>query len=357
MREPSGLSVQRVQVPAHDPHAVLGAHGAQTSPAGGDGVVFRALRPNARSVTVVMADGGHRFPLRPDGDGLFSSARPHPLPLPAVPASAYRLHVTYEDGTVVDTPDPYAFLPALGELDLHLIQEGRHEQLWQALGAHPMEHQGVAGTRFTVWAPNARAVSVVGDFTCWDGTQYPMRSLGASGVWELFLPGVGEGTRYKFEITSRYGGRFQKADPMARRTEMPPATASVVTASASRYEWGDEEWLAHRGDRPVHTSPFSVYEVHLPSWRPGSTYRDLAEELPAYVSDLGFTHVELMPVAAHPFSGSWGYQVTSYYAPTPRLGSPDDFRHLVDAFHRAGIGVIMDWVPAHFPKDDWALAR
>jgi 1,4-alpha-glucan branching enzyme len=174
-------------------------------------------------------------------------------------------------------------------------------------------------------------------------------------VWELFLPGIGEGTRYKFEITSQYGGRFLKADPMARETELPPDTASVVTRS--HYEWGDQEWLAHRADTPVHEAPFSVYEVHLPSWRPGLTYRQLAEELPAYVQDMGFTHVELMPVAAHPFSGSWGYQVTSYYAPTPRLGGPDDFRYFVDSCHRAGIGVIMDWVPAHFPKDDWALAR
>jgi 1,4-alpha-glucan branching enzyme len=182
-----------------------------------------------------------------------------------------------------------------------------------------------------------------------------MRSLGASGVWELFLPGIGEGTRYKFEITSRYGDRFLKADPMARGTEVPPDTASVVTAS--RYTWGDGEWMAHRGDTPVHEAPFSVYEVHLPSWKPGLTYRELAEELPAYVKEMGFTHVELMPVAGHPFSGSWGYQVTSYYAPMPRLGSPDDFRYFVDSCHRAGIGVIMDWVPAHFPKDDWALAR
>ncbi|MYW44016.1 1,4-alpha-glucan branching enzyme, partial [Streptomyces sp. SID161] len=233
--------------------------------------------------------------------------------------------------------------------------EGRHEQLWRALGAEPMVHEGVAGTRFTVWAPNARGVRVAGDFTYWDGTQYPMRSLGASGVWELFLPGIGEGTRYKFEITSRHGHRFLKADPMARCAEVPPDTASVVTSS--RYEWGDGEWMAHRGDTPVHQAPFSVYEVHLPSWWPGLSYRRLADELPAYAKEMGFTHIELMPVAGHPFSGSWGYQVTSYYAPTPRLGSPDDLRYFVDACHRAGLGVIMDWVPAHFPKDDWALAR
>ncbi|NEB94617.1 1,4-alpha-glucan branching enzyme, partial [Streptomyces bauhiniae] len=324
----------------HDPHALLGAH-----PVPG-GVLFRALRPNAREVSV-LADGV-RSPLVSEGDGLFSAVLPHR----EIPA--YELVVGYEDGEQT-VHDPYRFAPALGELDLHLIREGRHEELWKALGAEPMTHEGVAGTRFTVWAPNAQGVRLAAEFTFWDGTQYPMRSLGAAGVWEVFLPGIGEGAKYKFEITSRYGHRFLKADPMARLTEVPPDTASVVTSS--RYAWHDAEWMAHRGDTPVHRAPMSVYEVHLPSWRPGLTYRELAEELPAYVRDLGFTHVELMPVAGHPFSGSWGYQVTSYYAPTPRLGSPDDFKFLVDALHRAGIGVIMDWVPAHFPKDDWALAR
>ncbi|MFF5159465.1 1,4-alpha-glucan branching enzyme [Streptomyces sp. NPDC000348] len=325
----------------HDPHALLGAH-----PVPG-GIAFRALRPFAREVSVIV--GGKRTPLVSEGDGLFSAV----LPLAAIPA--YTLAVAYEGDEPVETHDPYRFLPALGELDLHLIGEGRHEELWTALGAHPMTHQGVTGTRFTVWAPNARGVRVAADFTHWDGTAFPMRSLGSSGVWELFLPGVGEGTCYKFEIHSRHGHRFLKADPMARRTEEPPNTASVVTAS--HYEWGDAEWFARRAATPVHEAPFSVYEVHLPSWRPGLTYRELAEALPAYVKDLGFTHVELMPVAEHPFGGSWGYQVTGFYAPTARLGTPDDFRYLVDALHRAGIGVIMDWVPAHFPKDDWALAR
>ncbi|MFF2200184.1 1,4-alpha-glucan branching protein GlgB [Streptomyces sp. NPDC058145] len=323
----------------HDPHAVLGAH-----PVPG-GVLFRALRPNARAVSVV-ADGEHQD-LASEGGGLFAAV----LPYDEIPS--YTLRVVYDDGEQ-ETHDPYRFLPALGELDLHLIREGRHERLWQALGAEPMTHGDVAGTRFTVWAPNAQGVRVAGDFTYWDGTQYPMRSLGASGVWELFLPGIGEGARYKFEITSRYGDRFLKADPMARRTEAPPDTASVVTAA--HHEWGDGDWLAHRADTPVHEAPFSVYEVHLPSWRKGLTYRELAEQLPAYVKDMGFTHVELMPVMEHPYGPSWGYQVTSYYAPTARLGTPDDFRYFVDACHRAGIGVIMDWVPAHFPKDDWALA-
>ncbi|MGW2292820.1 1,4-alpha-glucan branching enzyme [Streptomyces phaeochromogenes] len=329
----------------HDPHALLGAHPAP------EGVVFRALRPFATAVAVLSADG-RRTELASEGDGLFSGVLPGALPLESIPE--YTLLVRYEGSGELEVQDPYRFLPSLGEFDLHLFGEGRHEQLWKALGAEPMAHQGVAGTRFTVWAPNARGVRVAGDFSHWDGTAFPMRSLGSSGVWELFLPGIGEGARYKFEITSRHGHRFLKADPMARRTEVPPATASIVTAS--HHEWGDQEWLAHRGDIAVHEAPFSVYEVHLPSWRPGLTYRQLAEELPEYVKDLGFTHVQLMPVAEHPFGGSWGYQVTGFYAPTSRLGTPDDFKYLVDALHRAGIGVIMDWVPAHFPKDDWALA-
>jgi 1,4-alpha-glucan branching enzyme len=324
----------------HDPHSVLGAH-----PVPG-GVAFRAFRPYALSVTVVA--GEVRAELEDDGEGFFSGV----LPLREVPE--YRLLVEYE-GAVQDTEDAYSFLPTLGDLDLHLIGEGRHEELWTALGAHPMTHQGVTGTRFSVWAPNALGVRVAGTFNFWDGTGHVMRSLGSSGVWELFLPDIGEGELYKFEITRPDGSKTLRADPMARRTEVPPATSSVITSS--QYEWGDAAWLDRRAEAPAHEAPFSVYEVHLPSWRPGLTYRQLAEQLPGYVKNLGFTHVELMPVAEHPFGGSWGYQVTGFYAPTARLGTPDDFRYLVDSLHRAGIGVLMDWVPAHFPRDDWALAE
>ncbi|MGP2440690.1 1,4-alpha-glucan branching enzyme [Streptomyces sp. JW3] len=326
----------------HDPHAVLGAH-----PLPGGRIAVRVFRPYARAVSVVTGTES-RTGLHDDGDGFFSAL----LPLPEVPP--YRLLVTYDDA-VHETEDAYRFLPTLGDLDLHLIGEGRHERLWEALGAHPMTWQGVAGTRFAVWAPNARGVRVAGGFNFWDGTGHPMRSLGSSGVWEVFLPGVGEGELYKFEITRPDGSRTLRADPLARRTQVPPDTSSVV--HASRHEWGDAEWLAGRAGTPVHEAPFSVYELHLPSWRPGRTYRELAEELPAYVADLGFTHVELMPVAEHPFGGSWGYQVTGFYAPTARLGDPDDFKYLVDRLHQAGIGVLMDWVPAHFPRDDWALAE
>ncbi|MEV0279110.1 1,4-alpha-glucan branching enzyme [Streptomyces sp. NPDC050610] len=324
----------------HDPHALLGAHPVR------GGVLFRVLRPYARNVTVTAR--GLRAELVPEGDGLFAGL----LPLRDIPD--YRLLITYEDNEL-EVQDPYHFLPALGDLDLHLLGEGRHEELWRALGAQPMTWQNATGTRFTVWAPNARGVRVVGDFNYWDGTASPMRSLGGTGVWELFLPGVGEGALYKFEITRPDGTRTLRADPMARQTENPPANASIV--HTSHYTWRDEAWLIHRAGHPVHSSPLSIYELHLPSWRPGLTYRQLAEQLPAYVKDLGFTHVELMPVAEHPFGGSWGYQVTGFYAPTARLGTPDDFKFLVDALHRAGIGVLVDWVPAHFPKDDWALAE
>ncbi|MYT73382.1 1,4-alpha-glucan branching enzyme, partial [Streptomyces sp. PsTaAH-137] len=249
----------------HDPHSLLGCH---PDPAG---TVLRCLRPGA--VAVAALTDGVAWELPHTGDGLFAGR----IPGSSVPS--YRLRVTYPE-TVVEQEDPYRFLPALGELDLHLIQEGRHEELWTALGARIMEHQGVSGTRFTVWAPRARGVRLVGDFGHWDGTATPMRSLGHSGVWELFVPGIGEGELYKFEILGPDGSRRQHADPMARRTEKPPATASVV--DASHYAWRDEEWLARRTERPGHEAPFSVYEIHLPSWRPGLTYRQLADQLPAY---------------------------------------------------------------------------
>ncbi|MFZ3566494.1 1,4-alpha-glucan branching enzyme [Streptomyces sp. BH097] len=324
----------------HDPHAVLGAH-----PAPG-GVIVRCLLPYALDVAVLAGDTSWGLP--DTGDGLFEGE------LPSATVHDYRLRVTTAE-RVFEVEDPYRFLPTLGEVDLHLIGEGRHEGLWTALGAHVMEHQGVRGTRFAVWAPNARGVRMVGDFNCWNGTSTPMRSLGRSGVWELFVPDIGEGELYKFEIIGPDGSPRQHADPLARRSEKPPATASVV--DVTHHVWGDEDWLEWRAAHPAHASPFSVYELHLPSWRPGLTYRQLAEQLPAYVADLGFTHVEFLPVAEHPFGGSWGYQVTGFYAPTARLGSPDDFKHLIDALHQAGIGVLMDWVPAHFPRDDWALAE
>ncbi|GAA0263054.1 1,4-alpha-glucan branching protein GlgB [Saccharothrix mutabilis subsp. mutabilis] len=328
----------------HDPHSVLGVHHL----ASGE-VVARAFRPGATAVSLVAGD--KTWELDRVADGLFEGGLPeHP--------GDYRLEVAYP-GAAVEVDDPYRWLPTVGELDLHLIGEGRHERLWDVLGAHVRTYEtasgAVSGVSFAVWAPTARGVRVCGDFDGWDGRANPMRSLGSSGVWEIFIPGIPAGTRYKFRILGRDGAWHEKADPMAFATETPPQTASVVTRST--YEWGDTEWTARRDATAWINAPMSVYEVHLGSWKPGLGYRELADELSSYVVENGFTHVELMPVAEHPFGGSWGYQVTSYYAPTSRFGSPDDFRYFVDVLHSHGIGVIMDWVPAHFPKDSWALAR
>ncbi|MEE6296661.1 1,4-alpha-glucan branching protein GlgB [Georgenia sp. MJ278] len=328
----------------HQPHEVLGGHVA------GGTVTIRTLRPLADSVELVTRTGS--VPFTHEVEGVWVVA------VPGDHVPDYRVRAAYGADTVV-TDDPYRFLPTLGEMDQYLIGEGRHEELWAALGAHvrryPSELGEVHGTSFSVWAPNARAVRVKGDFNSWDGRNAAMRSLGSTGVWEIFIPGATAGARYKFEIGYRDGSWHEKADPMARQTEVPPATASVINEST--YEWSDDAWMTERAQRNPHTGPMSVYELHLASWRQGLSYRDLAEDLVNYVAGLGFTHVELMPVAEHPFGGSWGYQVTSYYAPTSRLGSPDDLRYLIDRFHQAGIGVIVDWVPAHFPKDAWALAN
>ncbi|WP_430640947.1 1,4-alpha-glucan branching protein GlgB [Couchioplanes caeruleus] len=317
----------------HDPHSLLGAHPT------GDHTVVRTMRKGAKSVAVVVGDERTEM-TQVHPDGIFAAELPGTV-------LDYRIDV---DGTVCD--DPYRHLPTLGELDLHLIGEGRHEKLWTVLGAHP-RGDGVA---FAVWAPAARGVQVIGDFSGWgpyDG--WPMRSLGSSGVWELYIPGAAAGTKYKYKILGRDGVWREKADPMAQHTEVPPATASVVYESA--YEWQDGDWMAERATREWHQEPMSAYEVHLGSWRPGLSYTELADQLVEYVLETGFTHVELMPVMEHPFGGSWGYQVTGYFAPTSRFGTPDEFRHLVDKLHQAGIGVILDWVPAHFPKDEFALAR
>jgi len=334
--------IDRIVAGAHyDPHSVLGAHPVS------DGVIIRALRPLAKSVTAVLPDG-RRVPMSHVHQGVFSAL----LPDREIPD--YLLAVTYPgspDETISD--DPYRHPPTLGEIDLYLIGEGRHEALWRVLGAHV--HHEAGGTAFAVWAPNAQGVRVIGDFNHWDGRGHPMRSLGGSGVWELFLPGIGARASYKYEIRTRDGSLRTKADPMAALAERPPATASVVFESG--YEWGDRDWLDARSSANMVASPMSAYEVHIGSWRPGLSYVELADQLASYVSELGFTHVEFMPVAEHPFGGSWGYQVTSYYAPSSRFGTPDDFRYLVDRLHQAGIGVIVDWVPAHFPRDDWALAR
>ena len=330
----------------HDPHGVLGAHAA------GDWTIVRALRPDAVGVAVIVGDDRYEA-IRLHSGGVFAVA------VPGTQVPAYQLEVSYPDARYL-VDDPYRYLPTVGEMDLHLIGEGRHERLWTVLGAHVRRYPAeggrvVSGISFAVWAPNARGVRVVGDFDFWDGRAFPMRSLGQTGIWELFVPGIAAGTRYKYEILGFDGVWRQKADPMAMHTETPPATASVV--HESDYTWSDEAWMVERAGTPWHAAPVSVYEVHLGSWRRGLSYRQLATELVGYVKEAGFTHVELLPVAEHPFGGSWGYQVSAYYAPTSRFGNPDDFRYLVDALHQAGIGVLVDWVPAHFPRDAWALGR
>ncbi len=345
-----------------NPHSVLGAH-----PQNG-GVVIRALRPAASSVTV-RADGKPAVELKrihPGGvfEGEIKGAE---LPL------HYQLDIDYGDGAEFTIDDPYAFLPTIGELDQHLIAEGRHEELYDKLGAHvreievpaPHPQPRVTGTAFAVWAPSARAVSVVGDFNSWDGRLHAMRTLGSTGIWELFLPGIGPGMNYKYEILTQDHQILLKADPYAFATEVPPKTASVVFEPHHEWSPNDAQWLRTRASEPPALErPLSIYEVHLGSWRLNPlegnrslTYLELADELSAYVKDMGFTHVELLPVMAHPFKGSWGYQVTGYYAPTPFYGAPDDFRQFVDRLHQNGLGVILDWVPAHFPRDEFGLAR
>ena len=334
-----------------DPHAVLGAHSH------GGSTTVRVLRPLAESVVVVH--GGTRVPLEHEQGGVWVGVLDTPQP------PDYRLEVKYAGADPVVSDDAYRYLPTLGEMDLHLINEGRHEQLWDVLGAHVRRYESptgdVSGTSFAVWAPGARGVRVKGDFNSWDGREHPMRQMGVSGVWELFVPAVGAGTHYKYLILGADGEWREKADPMAFQAEVAPKTSSIVHESA--YEWGDTEWMKARAQRTdAHARPMSVYELHLNSWRRHHgggtyTYADLADSLVDYVADMGFTHVEMMPVMQHPFGGSWGYHVTSYFAVDSRMGDPDGLRYLIDRLHQAGIGVILDWVPGHFATDEWALAR
>ena len=335
-----------------DPHCVLGAH------AGADGTTIRAFHPDAEAAVCVLPDGT-TIPLERErgARGVFAA-----LVRNGGSPSRYLIRFRFPDGTTWEHRDPYRFPPLLGEIDLHLFGEGRHRKLWQHLGAHPREIGGEAGVAFAVWAPAARRVSVVGDFCGWDGRLFPMRQLGHSGVFELFIPGTAPGALYKYEIRTPEGQLRLKTDPYAQAMEAPPGTAARVAASS--HVWGDEAWRQARRGRDPRREPLAAYEVHLGSWArvPDEenrvlTYRELAPRLAAHAKRLGFTHLELMPVAEHAFTGSWGYQVMGYYAPTARYGTPDDFRFFVDYCHQQGLGVILDWVPAHFPKDDFALRR
>ncbi len=338
------------------PFDLLGPHpaGDEQQPA----TSFRAFVPRASSLTLLDQRDGERHPMtRRRDEGFFE------LTLPGSFGSAdYVYEAALHDGGSETFHDPYAFTTRLlTDYDLHLYAEGRYFYSYEKFGAHPREVDGVPGVNFAVWAPNAYRVSVLGDFNHWDLRVHPMQPHGASGVWELFIPELKPGMAYKYEIRSRFDGyRTEKADPFAFAAELRPRTASVI-ADMNSYTWGDQAWLAARAERDPLTSPMAIYEVHLGSWRHTAddhwlSYRDLADTLVKYVKDMGYTHIELLPVAEHPFDGSWGYQVTGYYAPTSRYGTPQDFRYFVDQCHQHGIGVILDWVPAHFPKDGFALS-
>ncbi len=356
--EITGVPVDELNVflaGAHpDPFRILGPHRV------GDDLVVRVFRPDAQEVSVVV----HR-----KAEQVFSADRLRPegffqATLPGMKRDVdYHVQVTGWDGSTTLVRDPYAYGLIMGEVDLHLFSEGNHLQLYEQFGAHLRKIGDTDGVYFAVWAPNAQRVSVVGDFNGWDGRVNPMRRLLASGVWELFLPGVSEGAHYKFEIRTPRGALLLKADPFGFFSQHGKETSSMVY-NLDRYQWSDRDWMKRRPQQKLQTSPISIYEVHLGSWRRrpdegnrALSYLELADALISYVLEMGYTHIELLPIAEHPFEGSWGYQVTNYYAPTSRFGNPDEFRHFVDKCHQAGLGVIMDWVPAHFPKDIHALAE
>jgi 1,4-alpha-glucan branching enzyme len=343
-----------------EPRSVLGYH--EFANAEGDPTcVIRVLEPDAVEVEVYWeddtpAEGEQLRQIHPGG--LFEGEVGFRRPL--VP---YRLLVRYRDGHAATKHDPYYFAPQLSELDLHLFGEGNHHSIYRKLGAHVQIRDGVEGTRFAVWAPNAQRVSVVGDFNFWDGRKHALHALSTSGIWELFVPGVIAGMHYKYEVRSRAGGVVLKADPYGFQMQLRPESASIV-AHLDDYAWGDAEWIDRRERSNATREAVSIYEVHTGSWRRSwhrqpafLTWDEIADQLIPYALDLGYSHIELMGVAEHPFDGSWGYQVTGYYAPTSRHGSPNDFKRFVDRCHQSGLGVLMDWVPAHFPKDAHGLAE
>ena len=353
---PSESDLARLLANEHiDPHGVLGAHPMTIGDTAG--VIVRAMHPDATSADIILQPGRERVPMEPIATGLFATfLAGASLPL------HYRVEFHFGDGAW-ERGDPYRFLPTVGDVDLHLFNEGTHRRLWKMLGAHHRVVDGVEGVSFAVWAPNARRVSIVGDFNGWDGRLLPMRALGASGVFELFVPDLKVGSFYKYEILTQERQVRLKTDPFAAAMQLSPDTASVVVGR-DNYQWRDEKWMHDRPHREPVREPMAIYEAHLGSWarvpEEGDrwlTYREIAPRIVEHVKRLGFTHIELLPISEHPFTGSWGYQVSGYFAPTARFGSPDDFRFFVDTCHEAGIGVILDWVPAHFPKDDFALRR
>ncbi|MBN1935526.1 MAG: 1,4-alpha-glucan branching protein GlgB [Anaerolineae bacterium] len=345
-----------VQMRHHDPFDVLGAHVVEWE--GEQVVTVRAMVPHADTLTVVAA-GGDEYPMsRVHVDGIYEA-----VCAGRSEVFGYRLRATNVEGHSWEIVDPYSFLPVLSDFDLQLLGEGNHFKSYDRLGAHAIEIGGVRGTLFAVWAPNAQAVSVVGNFSAWDERRYSMRVRGGSGVWELFIPGIGPGEVYKFKIRGSHGKLLEKADPYAFYAEMRPRTGSVIW-DIEGYRWDDAVWMEQRAQTNLLYKPVSIYEVHLGSWMRAPeegerflTYRELTPKLVDYVLEMGYTHIELLPVMEHPFDGSWGYQVTGYFAPTSRFGTPQDFMYFVDCCHQHGIGVILDWVPAHFPRDAHSLAR
>jgi 1,4-alpha-glucan branching enzyme len=339
------------------PHAVLGMHPHRRGRV--QGLVVRALVRDAVDCAVVDVESGAVLAMgQVAPEGVFE------VFIPKRTAFAYRLRVTSGAGAVREFADPYCFLPTLGAQDLYLFNEGNEHRIYEKLGAHRRDLGGIKGVSFAVWAPSASRVSVVGNFNHWDGRYHPMRTLGSSGVWELFIPGIAAGELYKFEIRDGGGGLHVKTDPYGTYFEAPPGNAAIVWDPRT-FPWSDQAWLDRRRAAAVqHDRPISIYEVHLASWRRKPednnrplTYRELGPQLADYALEMGFTHIEVLPIAEHPFDGSWGYQVTGFYAPTRRFGTPDDFAWFVDYLHQRGLGLILDWVPAHFPRDAFALAE
>ena len=339
-----------------DPHTVLGMHEMEED--GRKAVVVRAFLPDAAGITVIdYANKRKKYPMeRLHADGFFEVTIAD-----REEWFRYQLEYTDADGNTWRSYDPYSFSPTLSEFDRHLFGAGTHYEIYEKMGGRLMTHGGARGAAFSVWAPNAKAVSVIGDFNNWDARRSPMRRLGESGIWELFLPAAAEGDKYKFHVTQCDGRVVDKTDPYGVYAEVRPNNASVLYP-LKRYKWTDRRWMTARRKYDFRTAPMNIYEVHLGSWKRAEgdrflTYTELAEQLIPYVKEMGYTHIEMLPVEEHPFDGSWGYQVTGYYAPTSRYGSPDEFKQFVDACHQNGISVVLDWVPAHFPKDDFALAR
>ena len=347
------LRVINVEHP--DPFCVLGMHLVEAENA----LAVRAFFPNAKEISVIELNSNNRFKMEKIHDSGFFEA----LIKDRNVFFKYNLEVTDYENNVFTTYDPYSFLPVISDFDLHLFNEGNNYKLYEKMGAHLMSIDGIEGTFFAVWAPCAKRVSVVGNFNQWDGRKHMMRSRGPSGVWEIFVPGLGQGEIYKYEIKTPHNDIYLKADPYGFYSELRPSTASIVY-DLDKYEWNDREWIYNRDHSISFEKPISIYEVHLGSWQRVSneengffTYRELADRLIDYVKYMGYTHIELLPVSEHPFDGSWGYQITGYYAATSRYGEPSDFMYFVDKCHQNGIGVLMDWVPAHFPKDGHGLAR